>query len=833
MAFAVLRALTIISLCSLIKATSNDRAPYSLQEGNGSPTTPTAPADQPETVFVTPEPSGLFTSYRPASDSSGAESSKASGGKTPSVGTPQPQYGTNVPPGPRQNYPLFYNASSLLGPTGTAAASGFSWNGDFLPQQSTGGLSVPSDCPPPSTVTIQNTITAPPTTVNGPQITVTVTSTIPVQIQPVPGITPTVTLTITTTVCTESSQHAMTAGNGNSDEIPINGGGRPGVALTTEGVAEPSPPPDSGIDSVDVIPSPIPSPARGGSHPPDVGPGGESPSYQPLSSNSTENHAPSLPETGGDDQYPGNTDQQIPSMERPSNTSLPANTGDDGNAMPSGQSGSGGEEVTSGPNSDQEHGESGGTVKTLGANTTNELPAEVSSGNNQDSSTSQMSPESSASLLPELPVQSGFGGNQNELGEDIKGTSTVPPYGFDSNTSFGPGSATGSYISVTDMGTTSATDKPQHISSDDQGDQDTSSRVPYISTHTSPPIETTAVYGSERSSIPIPSNSTNTRSYGLPPYVNSTASLLPGESPYQPLSGTGATFQGSSSLPPTTSFPPYQSLPHQTPVSRPSNTTQQGNMSATSSNNKIANQTSSDTGVVFTTMIQEVIPLPAKPANNGSSEHEDTGDRVDKHGSTTTTPSNNVQKPLPTASPTVSLPINDDKPIKSPQLPPLPSNTSRTPLGPLPTTTPSSSPIIEEHKPVPSLPPQPPPSNTNSTPFEPSCIPSQGNRPITVDFNNLEPSSPLPNPYQSITYTGFSVSPASTSSRLSAFASEPLKTIAIAAPAKHFNLTSISLGCDAPPCNITMWGTKVQTKTATGAAAGMILTSLTKVEKKD
>lgn len=97
----------------------------------------------------------------------------------------------------------------------------------------------------------------------------------------------------------------------------------------------------------------------------------------------------------------------------------------------------------------------------------------------------------------------------------------------------------------------------------------------------------------------------------------------------------------------------------------------------------------------------------------------------------------------------------------------------------------------------------------------------------------LQPSSPLSAPYESLTYAGFSVSAAASSSRLGAFASDPLKTLSVSPPAKHFNLTSISLACDVPPCNVTMWGTKVASKTSTGAAAGTLLMSMTRVEKKD
>ncbi|KAL9000504.1 MAG: hypothetical protein Q9169_000797 [Polycauliona sp. 2 TL-2023] len=728
--------------------------------------------DPPTTITSTPEPPGLVTSYRPASGSIGAESPKASSGINAAAGVERQPYGT-----------------------------------------------------------------VSPTTVTAPPITVTVTSTVSANIEPLPNITPTVTLTRTITVCAESNKDMNTGGNGGGSDVnTIRGGGNPDDAFTTEeGGSEPSRQPDSGLESVDMIPSPTLNSIPGGSYPEDFEPDSGSQSYQPLGTNTAGYQAPSFPETG-DGQFTGNAERPISNMEPPPNTSLFPDARADGNAISSAQPGSGGEETTNDVNSNQDYGEGSGNVVTPEANTANQPPGDLSVGQDQDMQNSQMTPEISASLGAGIPVESGSSGDQIESGIGFTGSSVIPPYGFINNTSSGSGFVTGSDKPVIHTGATSATAMPQPTPSNDHEGQDTSSLAPYTSIIGYLPMETTAISGNEGSGKPFASGSANTGSYHLPPFGNSTTPLPPAEGPYEPATGTGSTSQGSGSLPPTT-----QPQPYQTSSSNPSDT-QQAEMPTTTSGNTLANQTSSDTGVVVTTMTREVIPYPAKPATNSSSDRdvgslnnnsdssaistggfsvaeEDTGDEVDNFGSTTAGPAeNNSHGPLPTTTLTASFAFDDH------------DITSSTPLESLRPSEPESSSAVEEHDPIPAL-PQPPLSNPKSNSAEPPCLPSQENRLVKVDFNHLDPSSPLPNPYESISYTGFSVS--SASSRLSAFASGVPRTIAVAAPAKHFNLTSISLACSAPPCNISMWGTKVQTKTATGAPAGTLLVSMTRVEGKD
>ncbi|KAL8678463.1 MAG: hypothetical protein Q9224_007112, partial [Gallowayella concinna] len=96
---------------------------------------------------------------------------------------------------------------------------------------------------------------------------------------------------------------------------------------------------------------------------------------------------------------------------------------------------------------------------------------------------------------------------------------------------------------------------------------------------------------------------------------------------------------------------------------------------------------------------------------------------------------------------------------------------------------------------------------------------------------NLEPAGvPIPSPYQYLTYTGFEINTGPPSPHLIAPLSTGVISISIGLPAQHFNLTSVTLACSSPPCNITMWGTKVAATTAQGAAAGTLLTSMTRVE---
>ncbi|KAL8750880.1 MAG: hypothetical protein Q9199_006796, partial [Rusavskia elegans] len=726
MAFIVLRLLTIISFLSLSNATSDDHAHYAYQDDMDSPTTSTLSSDLPKTVIYAPEPSGLSTSYRPASSSRVAEHPVASTGTTPPDEPQQQPYGTGLYPGPRQSYPLFYNTSSTSGPTasyGTAVSSGFPWSNDFLLQQPTGGsrggLAVPSDCPPPSTITIQDTITASPTTITAPPITVTVTSTVSVRIEPAPETTPTVTLTITTTVCAGSGQNTNIRGNGSSDVTPTKGGGQPGGGFSAEqGGFEPSHPPDIGIESVVVTPSPVPSFVPGRSYPQDFGSGSVNQPYQTPNSNSTGYQAPSFPESG-DDQFTGNADEPILSVERPPNTSLPPDTGADGHATSSGQSDFG-EEATTLPapsttirypknndsvvSSDEVYGEASGNIGTQETNTPYQPPAEVPPDEGHDSENTQMLPELSNSQGAGILIPSGPKPDEIGSGSAFMKTSTTLPYGFNDD-AISSGFETGSYSLGTNPGTTSATEMPQLLPSYGQEGHDTSS-APNTTSNVVPPIETSVANGSGGSGTPIPSNPTDAGFYGMPPFVNSTNSMSSTGITYQPTPGTAPASQGSGNLPPTTSFPAYQPVPYPTPSSNLSSTIHKIDLPTATGDITLAYQTSSVTGIIYTTMTEEVVPYPMETATNSSSTPEivsfklynnysppsttgsvsdvrgDAGDDDDGLGSTSAINSDN--DPLPTSSQPQQVDPKFD------------TTSSATPQQPLPTLTPTSSSTVKD-----------------------------------------------------------------------------------------------------------------------------------------
>ncbi|KAL8845861.1 MAG: hypothetical protein Q9221_009004 [Calogaya cf. arnoldii] len=925
MVFIVSRVLLSISLLSLISATNNDNAH---QNDNDFAEPSASTSDLPSTVIHAPKPYRLTTSYLPASSSRVAEYPKASSGTNPSEALQQQPSGTGLYPRPRQSYPALYNTSSTPGPT----ASG---SNDFLPQEPTdgsiAGLSLPSDCPPPSTVTIVNTITAPPTTVTAPPITVTVTSRVSGKIESPQKITPTVTITVTTTVCAGSGQNTHVGGNGSSDVTSMGGGGQPGAGFGGEqGGFEPSPPPDSGPKAVVVTPSHVPNSGSGGPYPQGLGSGSVTQPFQPSYSNSTSYEAPAFGATDGG-QISDNADEPPSNVEEPPNTTLRLDTGADRPAAASGQPGSG-EEAPSPKNNDsitspdQDYGEASGNVGTQEINTPYQPPAEAASDKGEEPEEIQMLPELSGTQSAEIPIQTGSNPDQPGPGSAVVIGSTTPPYRFNNGKLTGLIWPTNSYELRPNPRITSATERPQ---------------IP-------------ATNGEENHDVP---------------YQSGPNGVL--------------ASQGSGTPSPTRFLPPYQSLPNQTSFSNPSSTTPQNDSPTTTSNITSDNQTSSDTGVVYKTMTQEVVPVPMETATNDSSNQEIDSSKANNNS----TPSTNgsVQdvpgdvednengfdltsaitsdndslpadsqpqqvspessgtsslQPLPTTTPTSSavegddltspsLAVNDDEPIPSSQplplpptnnmtspaekddaekddaeednepipssqpqpLPPIDNTTSSTgkdnehiipsqPLNPppvdnstspadkggdpippseppnlpsdntnspadrddgpvSPSQPPSLSPVndtppaVKDDKAVPpSLPPPLPPiDNTTST--KPSCVPTLEDHLITVDFNTLEPSSPLPAPYQYLTYTGFSISAASASSQLGAFASTPMKSISIAPRTNHFDLASISLACSAPPCDITMWGTKVASKTAQGAAAGALLTSKTRVEGLD
>ncbi|KAL8907214.1 MAG: hypothetical protein Q9171_005947 [Xanthocarpia ochracea] len=837
MAFLVLQLLTTSSLLSLTRAIPNDPAHYRHRNNIDLPETSTLTPNLPKTIVYAPEPSSLSTSCHPESNSIVSAYPRASNGATPPEGPQKHPHATGLYPGPRQSYPLYQNISSTPGPTasyGTAASSGLPWSNNALSQQSAGDstaiFSALSNCPLPSTITIQNTVTAPPVAVTVPPITVTVTSTVSTNPEPSLEIKSTVTIFTTTTLCAGAGQNTDLGDNAPSDVNSKAGVGQSvGGFSVKPGSPETSVPLGGRVDTATATSRPIVE-------------------QPPITS---------LPSGTGSDEFVAALDYPG-SGEGPTPTTVPYLMNNQ-----------------SAVNSDQGYGQAGGKLGPQGLYTPNQPPSAVSSSEGRGSTEPQMLPQHSTS-------QVAHGSEHLILGSS----------GLDESGSGRAFTAT-SYASGSDLGTTSAAIMPERPPSNAPGSYDANNSAPYTTSSMIPPKETSAAYGSGGGN-PIPSNPTHAGSYGMPPFVNSTTSVAS-----RPVLGTGVPYQArpntvpasenlvshppttttSSESPPfvdfknplppkstlgtgvrsrpvpsmapasqgsgipllpTASFQSNQPPPYQTPFSNATDTTQLLDIPTTSDGSALANQTSSDTGIVYTTMTQEVVPYPVEPAINSSStqvitiklynnspsktnggipvSQGDTGGSGDGLGSTSATSSD--RNPLPTSSQP-----QDFSPETN-------TTSSTTALQTLPITTPTFTSAANGDNSVPTLLPPPPPASANTNSPEPFCIPSQENQPVKVDFNLLQPNVPVPRPHESLIYTGFEFSTESPSPHLTALASTVAKTISIAPPAKHFNLSSIALACGAPPCDITMWGTKVVSTTAQGGPAGSLLTSKTRVEAK-
>lgn len=765
-----LRFVITLSLLTVINATSKDHALDANKDGIESSTTSTSSADLSSTITCASEPSGININYRPASGLRGAEYSVASSGTTPLEGLQQHPYATGLSPG-RQSYPFFYNSSSTPVPTasyGAAVSSGLPWsNPSFAqpPDGSTDALNVPNDCPPPFTVTIEKTITAPP-------ITVTRTSMVSINVESSPMITPTVTLTITTTVTAGEGQSTVERGRGSSRIYSTNGGGQPGGGSSLEQIEYgPSPLPHGGEEPKTSISSPIPTFGPGGSYSQDLGSDDSNESSQRPNANSTKIQAPSFPEEGGDqstgdadqpipsveqppnnrtppdtgeppninstgfqtpsfaekggDQSTGNADQPIPSVEQRPDNSIPFGTGADGSATSTEQPSSE-EEAAKVPvpssmipyrnnsgstvSSDQDYDDAGRNAATQGLNMPYELPAEVTS-EDHDLLDTQMAPDLSASQGARPPMNNNS--NLEEGGSEAASNGNL----LDEGTSSDSGFENGTYDLGTDTGTGSAAEMPQPIPSIAQEDDETSSAGLYTTSNVGLPIQTGDVHGSGKFDNLIPSNPTKAESNGTAPFINSTTSSPGAGVLDQPASGTAPDFQGSAN----------QSLLDQTPSSNASDATQQLNLPTATSMDNLANQASSGAGAFYTTMTKEVVPYPVDTATNSSSSpgivsfkiynnsppattggvsnEEDTDDWNDDMGMTNTTPAN-------TDTQSTSSQLAQFRPESSST----PSNTSGEPR---PTSAPTNFSPVKNVEPMESSQPPPLAPNPLNTPGEP------------------------------------------------------------------------------------------------------------------
>ncbi|KAI4181333.1 MAG: hypothetical protein LQ346_006816, partial [Caloplaca aetnensis] len=644
------------------------------------------------------------------------------------------------------SYPLYYNSSAASGPTATY---GTAVSSGFI----SGNYSLPQQTAAPldATSTPLACNCPPPltvtiqNTVSAPPSTITITSTITASPEPSTQITPTVTITITSTVCGGNGQITSVAGNGTSAMI---------------------------------------------SKAEEQGSGGEAltgtGALSGLASEATSESAPIV---------------ETSAAPNPINTHLsPQVTG----------TGAGGVVQSSQPPFTNETGSAGpsfpiGTKTYQPATSVEILPSNNEEPHITGSPGSQELPPPSLSNFP---------------GEAATNATTVaPPAPYLSTKNFAesqstsvqyPGSMTNSRNGSQDVGSTQAV--PQ-----------VPSAVPYGNGSAVPTNTITSQQGHESvpvvSSAPPPYGFMNSTSIGMagtterPPQtnlVNPETSVIPPTAPVtssspQPISSTAA--QPSVPIPAPFQTPMYPMIPNNA-------TTLAANMSGPAGGSTSISQMPPSVPPIYATVTHEVIPMPLTTTDKNVATTKLYGNFHGSVDSGATTANRTTAQGTTMAGPSTGGSTTSNKDEETTLVPaPMttsPQTTSPSTMPPLPpSSTPVDSPPVPPSNPAPTSPstPAPPASTTTNLP-NPACPPS--NNPITADFNTFKLTKPpLPTPYLSLSYTGFTLSNGSPTPHLTSLASSSsAKTISIA-PGSSFNLSSIALACAAPPCNITMWGQSV------------------------
>ncbi|KAL8828096.1 MAG: hypothetical protein Q9170_006745, partial [Blastenia crenularia] len=560
-----------------------DMAYYGQQEdlaSDDSSTIRTAPSSS----IYAPEIPETSADQRPAPTSRTAENPKPSDTMAQSATRGQSNQGTGMYPRPRPSYPLYYNSSSIPGSTaayGTAASSGFPWKNYTVLQQSIGSIGSPStaeSCPPPSTVTIQNTVTAPP--IAPPPITITITSTLTSSFEALPPVTPTVTITITATVCVGNGQNTGTGGSAPSVAVSSGGpGGGQGLGADfTTGSA--------GLESsLPVASEPVSQTSAVASNigvsepfPQSTGAGGTTQPYQPPFSNGTRVSEASVPVgTGGflSTSIPANSfaatvqtqsssslgslEQNQPPASGAATTNIAATS------MPALFPTSNAPAITSGQDTTQT------SVDLEQPQTSIQYPAETTSlsTGGQEPINTQFIPNTSSEQVPNPVVSS-----PNGVGSISQGISVTPPYGFHNTTTIASGTPTGSNSYGTGPGLT----------------------------------------------YPVLSGTANIIASVIPPFVNTTSPFAPifpaGTGIPKPPGPTTAPAPQSSVFP---SLVPLSPAPFQTPPFPiiPDN--------ITSSDFPLTSQMPLSTGPAYMTLTKEVSPVPLVTSGNTSTPQKSYG----------------------------------------------------------------------------------------------------------------------------------------------------------------------------------------------------------------
>lgn len=567
--------------------------------------------------------------------------------------------------GLQASYPFYYNTSSTPGPTatyGTAVSSGYPQNNYTIPQLPPGLLSSTSDacsCPPPSSVTIRNIVTLPPTTV-------IMTSTITVTAQPAPPITPTMTITVTTTVCVGNGENTGTGGDDASSVLLASGGYGSSAENPMElgGVT-------SGPSIFDMSPSE--------SIPQITGSEDVTQPYQPPFTNGTGSSVPSFPVGTGDYISTSNPGSPFPSIVQPQPTSF---VGSEEHTQPATTEALGSEALASStsavfvspitpisgePVSSLEPGGYGG-----------------SSGNNEHPQT----PIQDSGALTTLPVTSPTGGQNPVNTQQADYMSDTPLTSF-------LGSIQNSYESTSASGSA--------ISSYGLGNNASDGMSPATSSE---------FYGSNPGlAPPVQTSSTELVSSITPPFFNTTTpmtSTLPAGTglPYQPIDSVPALTSLTATSAGTSSPAPYQTPRY--PVVFDNSTS----IPQTTGGAPFTTQMPLNSAPVYETVTKEVIPIPLITSISSSTTQQSYGNSYG-NASPTVTPdvSSSLLGETITANDNISLPI---PPISSNPIPPPPPTTGYPIPAPPKNSIPNTSP--------PPPPPPPPPTTNTTAPYIPSTL---------------------------------------------------------------------------------------------------------------
>ncbi|KAL8639228.1 MAG: hypothetical protein Q9228_003719, partial [Teloschistes exilis] len=835
-----------------------------------------------------PEASTVMPDDNPTSNTLTSGYPIASSGSGSETGDQKGLYGGESYPQSPPTFSQYYNASSNLRPSGaygTAVSSGFPWSNYSSHQQTAVPTSGRCNCPQPSVVTVQNTITV-QDTVTAPPLTITMTSTVSVTADIPPQTTPTVTIAITTTVCAGAGQNngygqnTAKASNIAQAATSLTGGQESGVEYSTGSDFVESPPSVTNEAGPVNGKNPVPSAfVTGGMSPQVPVPAVSSQSNQSPFTNEIGFPGASSPLGTGMYQIPQSPETSSPGVLQPQPTGLPVETG----GYASVTSSYGGPQPSLPPNSppapsptsnERPYGsgeESAQANSTTSGQQRSELYPAPSMVASSEAQTVENAPNTSVSPLPLMTYGGGSASpsnssdGQGSIASGSIGTPEPPPYAYNNGTSLAPGPT--NYPPNYGTGSAPPPTLPaptgQALASSQQN-FDTSNAAPYPTSN--------AGYTSQDSGFPAPTFPIQSSSSTPAPFANLTSSSLPPA----PFPGTGIPYQPDASP-----SPPYQNsiLPSPPPVSEPPNPQTSspfmGNDSTVvlesgspspSVSNPLPPFVPSGTWPVYSTKTQMVVPYPMTSPTNSSPAPgilpSPSGD------SNPTTPCSTTASDDGSFS-TWNTPSLD----QSPTPPPLPNNSSlgpellqpqesgldmamptssTTPLPPpAPTGAPiASSPMIASSQmPIPPSPPPPavssssfipvpssslpPAAGTSAAATGPSCSPTVKDDTYNVDFNTFTINQPLPTPYGPLIYSGFTIDNGSPTPHLTSPADATAKSIAIGPSTDHFTLTSLTLACSIPPCNITMIGIKAPGTTAQGAAAGGIAYKTVRVEAAD